>query len=123
MGWLRVGEREEVPPGRGGQFLRVPGTQPDVCLVISHAHRVQNRRVAPEGAVLIQHSDSGAPTTNSPQTMYASCQGLTAPMGAKSPRFQPKPAPGTLPENVNLRKNVNGLTSDMQVGSVKLVLG
>ena len=32
-------------------------------------------------------------------------------------------APGTLPENVNLRKNVNGLTSDMQVGSVKLVLG
>ena len=77
MGWLRVGEREEVPPGRGGQFLRVPGTQPDVCLVISHAHRVQNRRVAPEGAVLIQHSDSGAPTTNSPQTMYASCQGLT----------------------------------------------
>ncbi|CAE7240346.1 unnamed protein product [Symbiodinium natans] len=63
IGWLRVGEPEEVPLAEAirvarREFPRRPGEHPDVCLVISHAHRVQinereNRRLAPPDAVLI----------------------------------------------------------------------
>ena len=79
IGWLRVGEPEEVPLAEAirvarREFPRRPGEHPDTCLVISHAHRVQinereNRRLAPADAVLIEHKEAGAPTTNSPQSM------------------------------------------------------
>ena len=44
---------------------RPAGQHPDVCLVLSHAHRVQinereNRRLAPADAVLIEHQAPGA---------------------------------------------------------------
>ena len=47
---------------------------PDTCLVISHAHRMaindrENRRLAPEGAVLLEHRAQGPAGTNQPQTM------------------------------------------------------
>ena len=47
---------------------------PDTCLVISHAHRMaindrENRRLAPEGAVLLEHQAQGPAGTNQPQTM------------------------------------------------------
>ena len=79
IGWLRVGEAEEVPLAEAvrvarREFPRPQREHPDVCLVISHAHRVQinereNRRLAPQEAVLIEHKEAGAPTTNSPQSM------------------------------------------------------
>ena len=79
IGWLRVGEAEEVPLAEAvrvarREFPRPQTEHPDVCLVISHAHRVQinereNRRLAPQKAVLIEHKEAGAPTTNSPQSM------------------------------------------------------
>ena len=79
IGWLRVGEAEEVPLAEAvrvarREFPRPQREHPDVCLVISHAHRVQinereNRRLAPQDAVFIEHKEAGAPTTNSPQSM------------------------------------------------------
>ena len=79
ISWLRVGEAEEVPLAEAvrvarREFPRPAGQHPDVCLVLSHAHRVQinereNRRLAPADAVLIEHQAPGAPTTNAPQTM------------------------------------------------------
>ena len=77
IGWLRVGEPEEVPLAEAVRVARREFPRqghPDVCLVISHAHRMQinereNRRLAPPDAVLIEHREAGAPTTNSPQTM------------------------------------------------------
>ena len=47
---------------------------PDTCLVISHAHRMaindrENRRLAPERAVLLEHRAQGPAGTNQPQTM------------------------------------------------------
>ena len=79
ISWLRVGEAEEVPLAEAvrlarREFPRPPGQHPDVCLVLSHAHRVQinereNRRLAPADAVVIEHQAPGAPTTNAPQTM------------------------------------------------------
>ena len=46
ISWLRVGEAEEVPLAEAvrvarREFPRPQGEHPDVCLVISHAHRVQ----------------------------------------------------------------------------------
>ena len=79
ISWLRVGEAEEVPLAEAvrlarREFPRPAGQHPDVCLVLSHAHRVQinereNRRLAPADAVVIEHQAPGAPTTNAPQTM------------------------------------------------------
>ena len=80
IGWLRVGEPEEVPLAEAVRVARrefprpAGGEHPDVCLVISHAHRVQvnereNRHLAPADAVVIEHASPGAPTTNAPQTM------------------------------------------------------
>ena len=79
ISWLRVGEAEEVPLAEAvrvarREFPRPAGEEPDVCLVLSHAHRVQinereNRRLAPADAVVIEHQAPGAPTTNAPQTM------------------------------------------------------
>ena len=48
--------------------------EPDVSLVISHAHRIRinardNRRLAPPEAVTIEYSGTGPTTTNMPQTM------------------------------------------------------
>ena len=47
---------------------------PDTCLVISHAHRMaindrENRRLAPEGAVLLEHRAQGRAGTNQPQAL------------------------------------------------------
>ena len=57
ISWLRVGEAEEVPLAEAvrlarREFPRPGGQHPDVCLVLSHTHRVQinereNRRLAP----------------------------------------------------------------------------
>ena len=57
IGWLRVEEPEEVLLAEAvrvarREFPRPAGRHPDVCLVLSHAHRVQinereNRRLAP----------------------------------------------------------------------------
>ena len=79
ISWLRVGEAEEVPLAEAvrlarREFPRPAGQHPNVCLVLSHAHRVQinereNRRLAPADAVVIEHQAPGAPTTNAPQTM------------------------------------------------------
>ena len=46
ISWLRVGEAEEVPLAEAvrvarREFPRPAGQHPDVCLVLSHAHRVQ----------------------------------------------------------------------------------
>ena len=78
IGWLRVGEPEEVPLAEAvrvarREFPRPAGQHPDVCLVLSHADRVQinereSRRLAPADAVVIEHQAPG-PTTNAPQRM------------------------------------------------------
>ena len=54
------------------EFSRPAGQHPDVCLVLSHARRVQineqeNWRLAPADAVLIEQQAPGTPTTNAPQ--------------------------------------------------------
>ena len=69
--WLRVGEAEEVPLAEAVRVARREFPRPHVCLV---AHKVQinereNRKLAAQDAVLIEHKEAGAPTTNSPQTM------------------------------------------------------
>ena len=79
INWLQVGEAEEVPLAEAvrvarREFPRPAGQHPDVCLVLSHAQRVQinereNTRLAPADAVVIERQAPGAPTTNAPQTM------------------------------------------------------
>ncbi|CAE7552339.1 unnamed protein product, partial [Symbiodinium sp. CCMP2456] len=77
LAWLRVDEADEVPMHEAVRVAREQfprAGQPDVCLVISHAHRIQlneaaNRRLAPEDALKIEHQTREAPGTNQPQTM------------------------------------------------------
>ena len=62
--WLRVDEAEQVPLCEAVQMARqrFPWRgEPEVCLVISHAKRLQinereNRRRAPEDALLVQYA-------------------------------------------------------------------
>ena len=75
--YLRVDEAEQVPLRDAVQVAREQFPMrglPDTCLVISHAHRMaindrDNRRLAPEGAVLLEHRAQGPAGTNQPQTM------------------------------------------------------
>ena len=75
--WLRVDEPREQSLAEALQAARerFPGQgEPDVSLVISHAHRIRinardNRRLAPPEAVTIEYSGTGPTTTNMPQTM------------------------------------------------------
>ena len=75
--YLRVDEAEQVPLRDAVQVAREQFPMrglPDTCLVISHAHRItindrENRRLAPEGAVLLEHRGQGPAGTNQPQTM------------------------------------------------------
>ena len=65
--YLRVDEAEQVPLRDAVQVAREQFPRrglPDTCLVISHAHRMaindrENRRLAPEGAVLLEHRVQG----------------------------------------------------------------
>ena len=75
--YLRVDEAEQVPLRDAVQVAPEQFPMrglPDTCLVISHAHRMaindqENRRLAPEGAVLLEHRAQGPAGTNQPQTM------------------------------------------------------
>ena len=75
--WLRVDEAEQVPLREAVQMARqrFPRRgEPEVCLVISHAKRLQinereNRRRAPEDALLVQYAGPETAGTNAPQTM------------------------------------------------------
>ena len=75
--WLRVDEPEQPPLREAVQAARerfLRRGHPDTCLVISHAHRMainerENRRLAPEGALLVEHRAQGPAGTNQPQTM------------------------------------------------------
>ena len=75
--WLRVDEPREQSLAEALQAARerFPRQgEPDVSLVISHAHRIRinardNRRLAPPEAVTIEYSGTGPTTTNMPQTM------------------------------------------------------
>ena len=75
--YLRVDEAEQVPLRDAVQVGREQFPRrglPDTCLVISHAHRMaindrENRRLALEGAVLLEHRAQGPAGTNQPQTM------------------------------------------------------
>ena len=75
--WMRVDEPREQPLAEALQAARerFPRQgEPDVSLVISHAHRIRinardNRRLAPPEAVTIEYSGTGPTTTNMPQTM------------------------------------------------------
>ena len=75
--WLRVDEPREQPLTEALQAARerFPRQgEPDVSLVISHAHRIRinardNRRLAPPEAVTIEYAGTGPTTTNMPQTM------------------------------------------------------
>ena len=75
--WLRVDEPEQPPLREAVQAARERFPRrghPDTCLVISHAHRMainerENRRLAPEGALLVEHRAQGPAGTNQPQTM------------------------------------------------------
>ena len=75
--WMRVDEPREQSLAEALQAARerFPRQgEPDVSLVISHAHRIRinardNRRLAPAGAVTIEYSGTGPTTTNMPQTM------------------------------------------------------
>ena len=74
--WLRVDEPREQPLAQAVQAARerFPRQgEPDVSLVISHAHRIRinardNRRLAPPEAVTIEYTGTGPTTTNMPQT-------------------------------------------------------
>ena len=74
---MRVDEPREQPLAEALQAARerFPRQgEPDVSLVISHAHRIRinardNRRLAPPEAVTIEYSGTGPTTTNMPQTM------------------------------------------------------
>ena len=75
--WLRVDEPREQSLAEALQAARerFPRQgEPDVSLVISHAHRIRinardNRRLAPPEAVTIEYPGTGPTTTNMPQTM------------------------------------------------------
>ncbi|CAE7238133.1 unnamed protein product [Symbiodinium natans] len=75
--WLRVDEPREqsLPEAVRAAQERFPRQgEPDVSLVISHAHRIRinardNRRLAPPEAVTIEYTGTGPTTTNMPQTM------------------------------------------------------
>ena len=75
--WLRVDEAEQVPLREAVQMARqrFPRRgEPEVCLVISHAKRLQinereNRRRAPEDALLVQYAGPETAGTNAPQIM------------------------------------------------------
>ena len=75
--WLRVDEAEEVPLREAIRTARERfprHSKPEVCLVISHAKRLQinereNRRRAPDNALLVEYAGSRATGTNAPQTM------------------------------------------------------
>ncbi|CAE7939337.1 pfh1, partial [Symbiodinium necroappetens] len=75
--WLRVDEAEQVPLREAVQMARqrFPRRgEPEVCLVISHAKRLQinereNRRRAPEDALLVEYAGPETAGTNAPQTM------------------------------------------------------
>ncbi|CAE7029901.1 unnamed protein product [Symbiodinium natans] len=75
--WLRVDEPREqaLPEAVRAARERFPRQgEPDVSLVISHAHRIRinardNRRLAPPEAVTIEYTGTGPTTTNMPQTM------------------------------------------------------
>ena len=75
--WLRVDEAEQVPLREAVQMARqrFPRRgEPEVCLVISHAKRLQinereNRRRAPQDALLVQYAGPETAGTNAPQTM------------------------------------------------------
>ena len=74
--YLRVDEAEQVPLRDAVQVAREQFPRrglPDTCLVISHAHRMindrENRRLAPKGALLLEHRAQGPAGTNQPQTM------------------------------------------------------
>ena len=75
--WLRVDEAVQVPLREAVQMARqrFPRRgEPEVCLVISHAKRLQinereNRRRAPEDALLVQYAGPETAGTNAPQTM------------------------------------------------------
>ena len=75
--WLRVDEAEQVPLREAVQMARqrFPRRgEPEVCLLISHAKRLQinereNRRRAPEDALLVQYAGPETAGTNAPQTM------------------------------------------------------
>ena len=75
--WLRVDEAEQVPLREAVQMARqrFPRRgEPEVCLVISHAKRLQinereNRRRAPEDALLVQYAGPETAGTSAPQTM------------------------------------------------------
>ena len=75
--WLRVDEPREQPLAEALHAARerFPREgEPDVSLVISHAHRIRintrdNRRLAPPEAVTIEYTGTGPTTTNMPQTM------------------------------------------------------
>ena len=77
LAWLRVDEPREQSLAEALQAARerFPRQgEPDVSLVISHAHRIRinardNRRLAPPEAVTIEYSGTGPTTTNMPQTM------------------------------------------------------
>ena len=73
--YLRVDEAEQVPLRDAVQVAREQFPMrglPDTCLLISHAHRMaindwENRRLAPEGAVLLEHRAQGPAGTNQPR--------------------------------------------------------
>ena len=75
--WLRVDEPREQSLAEALQAARerFPRQgEPDVSLVISHAHRIRinardNRRLAPPEAVTIEYPGTGPTTTNMPQTV------------------------------------------------------
>ena len=75
--WLRVDEPREQPLAEALHAARerFPRQgEPDVSLVISHAHRIRinardNLRLAPPEAVTIEYTGTGPTTTNMPQTM------------------------------------------------------
>ena len=70
--WLRVDEPEQAELRDAVQRARKLFPRrghPDTCLVISHADRIaindrENRRLAPEGAVLVEHRGSGPAGTS-----------------------------------------------------------
>ena len=68
--WMRVDEPREQPLAEALQAARerfLRQGEPDVSLVISHAHRIRINRLAPPEAVTIEYPGTGPTTTNMPR--------------------------------------------------------
>ena len=124
INWLQVGEAEEVPLAEAVRVARRPaGQHPDVCLVLSHAHRVQinereNTRLAPADAVVIERQVPGAFTTNACKARICSRCGTSR--CARSRWRRPASGRGTSAQSLHPRLQRLGVLGQLADDAVRL---